>query len=217
MSLSTEFLRFGAALFAIMNPFGAIPIFLSLTADNTPAERRRISAVTALAVLLALLITALFGQQILGFFGISIGAFRAAGGVIILLLALSMLHGRQSTVQHSPVEQQDGEAKDDPSVFPLAIPLIAGPGSIATVILYSGQAGGVAGFLVIFAVIALLSLVLYLTFRLAAPVSGLLGPTGMNVATRLMGMLLASIAVEMIAAGVGDLFPALHASGIAAE
>ncbi len=211
MSLSTEFLRFGAALFAIMNPFGAIPIFLSVTADNTPAERRRISAVTALAVLLALLVTALFGQQILSFFGISIGAFRAAGGVIILLLALSMLHGRQSSVQHSPVEQRDGEAKDDPSVFPLAIPLIAGPGSIATVILYSGQAGGVAGFLVICAVIALLCLVLYLTFRLAAPVSGLLGPTGMNVATRLMGMLLASIAVEMIAAGVGDLFPTLRA------
>jgi MarC family membrane protein len=210
MSLSTEFLSFGAALFAIMNPFGAIPIFLSLTADNTPAERLRIGGVTALAVLVALLVTALVGHQLLGFFGISIGAFRAAGGLIILLLALSMLHGRQSTVHHSPVEQQDGEAKDDPAVFPLAIPLIAGPGSIATVILYSGQAPGLAGYLVIGATIALLCLVLYFTLRLAAPLSGLLGATGMNVATRLMGMLLAAIAVEMIAAGIGDLFPALR-------
>ena len=214
MSLSTEFLRFGAALFAIMNPFGAIPIFLSLTADNTPAERRRIGGVAALAVLVALLLTALVGHQILGFFGISIGAFRAAGGLIILLLALSMLHGRQSAVHHSPIEQQDGEAKDDPAVFPLAIPLIAGPGSIATVILYSDQVRGVAGFVVIGIAIALLCLVLYLALRLAMPLSGLLGPTGMNVATRLMGMLLASIAVEMIAAGIGDLFPALRgASG----
>ena len=214
MSLSTEFLSFGAALFAIMNPFGAIPIFLSLTADNTPAERLRIGGVTALAVLVALLVTALVGHQILGFFGISIGAFRAAGGLIILLLALSMLHGRQSTVHHSPVEQQDGEAKDDPAVFPLAIPLIAGPGSIATVILYSGQARGMAGFLVIGAVVALLCLVLYLVLRLALPLSDRLGPTGMNVATRLMGMLLAAIAVEMIAAGIGDLFPTLRgASG----
>ena len=213
MSLSTEFLRFGAALFAIMNPFGAIPIFLSLTADNTPAERRRIGGVTALAVLVALLVTALVGHQILGFFGVSIGAFRAAGGLIILLLALSMLHGRQSTVHHSPVEQQDGEAKDDPAVFPLAIPLIAGPGSIATVILYSNQVRGVAGYLVIGAVIALLCLVLYLALRLALPLSDRLGATGMNVATRLMGMLLASIAVEMIAAGIGDLFPSLGASG----
>ena len=212
MSLSTEFLRFGAALFAIMNPFGAIPIFLSLTADNTPAERRRIGGVTALAVLVALLVTALVGHQILGFFGISIGAFRAAGGLIILLLALSMLHGRQSTVHHSPVEQQDGEAKDDPAVFPLAIPLIAGPGSIATVILYGDQVRGMAGFLVIGAVIALLCLVLYLVLRLALPLSDRLGATGMNVATRLMGMLLASIAVEMIAAGIGDLFPAIRAA-----
>jgi multiple antibiotic resistance protein len=210
MSLSTEFLRFGAALFAIMNPFGAIPIFLSLTADNTPAERRRIGAVAALAVLVALLTTALVGQHVLSFFGISIGAFRTAGGLIILVLALSMLHGRQSSVHHSPVEQQDGEAKDDPAVFPLAIPLIAGPGSIATVILYSGQAPGLAGYVVIGATIALLCLVLGLALRLAAPLSGLLGPTGMNVATRLMGMLLAAIAVEMIAAGMVDLFPALR-------
>src|SRR5918996_1595973 len=142
MPLSEEFLRFAAALFAIMNPFGNIAIFLSITADRSAAERRRIATMTALAVLITLLVAAVLGEQILALFDITVGAFQIAGGIIILILALSMLQAQQSGVHHSPQEEDAGKAKDNPAVFPLAIPMIAGPGSMATVILYAQHADG---------------------------------------------------------------------------
>jgi multiple antibiotic resistance protein len=208
--MSSELLRFAAALFAIMNPLGNTAIFLSVTAERSPAERNRIAWTTAVAVLITLLVTALLGEQILALFGISLGAFRTAGGVIILLIALAMLHARQSGVHHSAQEETEGQHKDDPAVFPLAIPMIAGPGTMATVILYGEHARGIGGALAIGAVIVLMSVVLLVALRVAGRLSSLLGPTGMSVLTRLMGMILAAIAVEMIAAGVAELFPQLR-------
>jgi multiple antibiotic resistance protein len=209
-SMSSELLRFAAALFAIMNPLVNTAIFLSVTAERSPAERNRIAWTTAAAVLITLLVTALLGAQILALFGVSIGAFRTAGGVIILLIALAMLHARQSGVHHSAQEETEGQQKDDPAVFPLAIPMIAGPGAMATVILYVEHARDIGGALAIAAVIVLMCMVLLVTLRAAGRLSSLLGPTGMSVLTRLMGMILAAIAVEMIAAGVAELFPQLR-------
>jgi multiple antibiotic resistance protein len=213
MPMSEEFPRFAAALFAIMNPFGNIAIFLSITADRSPAERRRIATVTATAVLITLLVVAVLGEQILGLFDISVGSFRIAGGIIILILALSMLHAQPSGVHHSEQEEDAGKAKDNPAVFPLAIPLIAGPGSMATVILYSQHAHGLPGAATIGAVIVLMSGLLLLTLHASDRLSRYLGPTGLNVMTRLMGMLLAAIAVEMMVGGLGDLFPQLQLRG----
>ncbi|MGH6918271.1 MAG: MarC family protein [Geminicoccaceae bacterium] len=210
MPLSDEFLRFAAALFAIMNPFGNIAIFLSVTADRSPAERGKIATTTAAAVLVTLLVAAVLGQQILALFGISIGAFRVAGGVIVLLIGLSMLRAQQSGVHHSAQEEDAGRAKDNPAIFPLAIPMIAGPGSMATVILYGQHAQGLLGWSTIGAVIVLLCGLLLLTLHAAGRLSALLGTTGLNVLTRLMGMLLAAIAIEMIAGGLTDLFPQLQ-------
>jgi multiple antibiotic resistance protein len=208
--MSSELLRFAAALFAIMNPLGNTAIFLSVTAGRSPAERTRIARTTVVAVLITLLVTAALGERILALFGISIGAFRTAGGLIILLIALAMLHARQSGVQHSAQEETDGQQKDDPAVFPLAIPVIAGPGAMATVILYGEHARGIGGALAVGTVIVLMCGVLLITLRAAGRLSSLLGPTGMNVLTRLMGMILAAIAVEMIAAGAAELFPQLR-------
>jgi multiple antibiotic resistance protein len=211
--MSSEFVKFAAALFAILNPFGNTAIFLSVTAERSTADRQRIALLTSVAVLITLVVAAVVGQEILDLFGISIGSFRIAGGVIVLLIALSMLRARQSGVHHSAQEEADGQQKDNPAIFPLAIPVIAGPGAIATVILYAEHARTVGGALTIGAVILLLCLVLLVTLRAADRLSGLLGRTGMNVLTRLMGMVLAAIAVEMMAGGLRDLFPQLGAAG----
>jgi multiple antibiotic resistance protein len=211
--MSSEFVKFAAALFAILNPIGNTAIFLSVTSERSTAERQKIALMTSLAVLITLLVTAVVGQKILDLFGISVGSFRVAGGIIILLLALAMLHARPSGVQHSLEEEAHGKEKDNPAIFPLAIPVIAGPGAMATVIVNVQHAHGVGGGVTIGAVILFLCLVLLLVLRAANRLSSLLGPTGMNVLTRLMGMVLAAIAVEMIADGLGQLFPQLHPSG----
>ena len=208
--MTSEFLKFAAALFAIMNPFGNVAIFLSVTADRDAGERRKIAMMTAAAVLITLLVAAVLGQQILALFGISMGSFRIAGGLIILLLALSMLHAQPSTVHHSSAEEQEGKTKDNPAIFPLAIPIIAGPGSMATVILYGEQAQGATGWTTIGLVIVLLCGVLLVALRAADRMARFLGTTGIKVLTRLMGMILAAIAIEMITGGLSALFPQLH-------
>ena len=211
--MSSEFLKFAAALFAIMNPFGNVAIFLSIIGDRDRAERRKIALATSAAVLATLLVAAALGEQILAMFGISVGSFRIAGGIIILILALSMLHAQTSAVHHTPEEEHAGKIKDNPAIFPLAIPLIAGPGSIATVILYAQHAEGVLGWTTIGAVIALMCALLLAALYAADRMTAFLGTTGINVLTRLMGMILAAIAVEMVAGGLIQLFPQLHAAG----
>jgi multiple antibiotic resistance protein len=210
---SGEFMRFAAALFAIMNPFGNLAIFLSITADRSDAERRGIALATSGAVLITLLVTAALGEEILALFGITVGSFQIAGGVIILILALSMLHAQPSGVHHSPEEEDAGRAKDNPAVFPLAIPLIAGPGSMTTVILYAQHARGPVDWLTMAAVIALMCGLVLGALLAADRMSRLLGTTGLNVLTRLMGVLLAAIAVEMMVGGLSAVFPQLHNGG----
>jgi multiple antibiotic resistance protein len=211
--MSSEFLKFAAALFAIMNPFGSVAIFLSITADRNDAERKKIATLTAAAVLITLLVAAVLGQQILALFGISVGSFRIAGGIIILLMGLSMLRAQPSGVHHSAQEEDAGRTKDNPAIFPLAIPMIAGPGSMATVILYSQHAQGVLGWIIIGAVIALMCALLLLLLHAADRISAFMGTTGMKVLTRLMGMILAAIAIEMITGGVTQLVPQLQEAG----
>ncbi len=206
---SAEFLRFLAAMLAIMNPIGGMPVFISLTSDRSPEDRRRIALVGSLAVLVVLVVTALAGEPILHFFGISVPSFRVAGGIIVLLIALSMLQAKRSEVHHSEEEQAEGAAKESPAVFPLAIPMIAGPGAISTVIIYTHQAHGVTGWAAIAAVIVVMVVAVYVAMRVAVPVAAALGTAGMNVVVRLMGILLAAIAVEMIAGGITGLFPSI--------
>jgi multiple antibiotic resistance protein len=222
MSMSSELVKFAAALFAILNPFGNTAIFLSITAERSSAERQKIAVMTSAAVLVTLPVAAVIGRDILALFGISIGAFRIPGGIIVLLIALSMLRARPSAVHHSAEEEVDAQLaeeevdaqlKDNPAIFPLAIPVIAGPGAIATVILYAEHADGLGGALTIGVVILLKCGVLVVALCAAGRLSSLLGPTGINVLTRLTGMILAAIAVEMMAGGLVDLFPQLRPGG----
>lgn len=199
----TELVKVFAALFAIMNPIGNMPIFLSVTDGRLPAERSRIALVAAVAVAIILTVCVLFGKEILAAFGISVAGLRTAGGLIILSIAYSLLHAQPSGMHHDT--SAGAETQENPAIYPLALPLLAGPGAIATVIVFAHGAHGGAAYAGLVGVVAVMSALLFLGMRLAVPASKLLGTAGMNIVTRLMGIILAAIAVEMMFAGARDL------------
>lgn len=185
-------------LFVVIDPLGLTPLFIALT-QGLEARARRAVAVRACATAAVILtVFAAFGEAVLGFVGISMAAFRVAGGILLFLTALDMLFERRAKRR----EDQTGEQGYDPSVFPLAIPLIAGPGSIASVILLTGQHPGAAGLAIVWGVmIAALAAVL-LMFLAGGLLERALGRTGIQVATRLLGMLLAALAAQFVMDGL---------------
>ena len=190
-------------LFVIIDPIGLTPIFIALTPGMTAQQRRAIALRATLISAALLFLFAFFGEQVLGFIGISMPAFRIAGGILLFLTALDMLFERRTKRREDQAEYEDAP---DPSVFPLAIPLIAGPGAIATMILLTGQDGaGALHLLAIHLVMALVVLLVLALFLLAAPLERVLGPTGINVVTRLLGMLLAALSVQFVIDGMRDL------------
>ncbi|MGH8672587.1 MAG: MarC family protein [Burkholderiales bacterium] len=205
----TEYAKIFTSMLVIVNPLVAVPIFLGLTRGHAPAERQRIARITAIAVGFILTVACLGGEQVLGFFNISIAAFRVGGGILILTMALSMLTAQQSGARHTPEEAAEAEEKDSIAVVPLAIPLLAGPGAISTVIIYANQSHGVlyTGFLVTSGIAV--AIAVWMALSLAAPILVKLGKTGMNVATRLMGLLLVAVSVEFITGGLAELLPGL--------
>ncbi len=191
-----------ATLFVVIDPIGMAPIFVALTQGMAPAQRRAIALRACLIAIAILLLFGFAGEALLNFIGISMPAFRIAGGILLFITALQMLFEERSKKRE---EKSDQAVEDDrdPSVFPLAIPLIAGPGSIATMILLVGQADGdialTSAYLgVMFVVIA----VVYVLFLLAGPMERALGKTGIVVVTRLLGMLLAALAVQFVIDGL---------------
>ncbi|SDZ80760.1 multiple antibiotic resistance protein [Desulfuromusa kysingii] len=196
-------------LLAIINPLGAIPIFLSLCGEKTAPEYRKIARTSALSVALILLLSIWCGETILTFFGISIPAFRAGGGLLILLMAISMLHAKQSQAKQTLHEAEEANNKESIAVVPLAIPLLAGPGAISLVIADAHQMVHLSGriFLSVSAVAA--ALVVLLALSLAEPIGKKLGVTGLNISTRIMGLLLAAIGIQMITSGLVILLPGL--------
>jgi len=193
---------FFAALFAIMNPLVAVPLYVRATRRRGAVGRRRIAFVCSTTVLLALVVSALFGQQLLGFFAISIGAFRIAGGVIVLLMGLAMMRSQNADNDDGGSGEEAEEAGDSVAICPMAIPLLAGPGAIATMILQSQAATVPGDYLVLGAVIAAMVALTYLTLRLAVPIARFLGATGLMVVTRLIGMIVAAIAIDMMVVGL---------------
>ncbi len=199
------YIKIFTALLAILNPWGVLPFFLSVTRDNTDEERRKIAKTIGLSVATVLTVTALVGQEILGFFGISVDAFKVGGSILLLIMAIDMLKGKGKASQ----EPESSTDKTGIAVVPLSIPLIAGPGSISTVIIYANQAKDWIHLALIIACIALASLVTWLILRAANRIGSLIGAIGLNVAGRLMGLLLAAIAVEFFVSGISKLLPGL--------
>jgi len=189
-------------LFVIIDPIGLTPIFLALTQGATPQERRSIALRSALTAMVLLALFAAFGEAVLGFAGISMAAFRVAGGVLLFLTALDMLFERRTKRREH--QGEEATAAEDPSVFPLSIPLIAGPGSIATVILLSGQKPGLEGFVLVMCVVLSVLALMLLMFLVSGLFERAIGKTGINVVTRLLGMLLAALSVQFVLDGLRD-------------
>ncbi|WP_417347076.1 YchE family NAAT transporter [Ferrimonas sp.] len=202
-------LQFFLGLVAIINPIGLLPVFVSLTSHQTEQERLATAKVANFSVVIILLVTLVAGQLILNLFSISIPAFRIAGGVLITFIAMSMLQGKLGEVKHNKEEGREAAAMDSVAVVPLALPLMAGPGAISSVIVFASQHRDPQSMLGMAACIIVFGLLSWIVFRTAPVIFKVLGQTGINVITRIMGLLMMSIGIEVIAAGMKTLFPAL--------
>lgn len=185
-------------MFVVIDPIGLAPLFVALTQGMTPTARRRIALRAAAIGILVLLAFAAFGEALLAFIGISMAAFRVAGGILLFLTALDMLFERRTKRR----EDQSEEEHNDPSVFPLAIPLIAGPGAIASVILLMGQRPGLEGTLIVLGATGIVMLIVMAFFMASGLIERALGKTGVTVVTRLLGMLLAALSVQFVLDGL---------------
>ena len=205
----TEQIKYLVGIFAILNPLGVIPIYLSMMSDRRPEVMHRTALKAAIAVAVILILAVWIGDGMLSFFGIGIPAFRIAGGLLVLIIAIAMFDARTSPARHTAAEQIEAEAKNDIAVVPLAIPLLAGPGAISLAIVDAHQAANLSGKIAFSLGIVGVAVIVWLVLRLAEPIGERLGTGGLNIATRVMGLILAAMAVQFIAEGMLELFPGL--------
>ncbi len=205
-------LIFTSILF-IVDPFAVIPTFLAMTVRDSPAQRRVLARRGAWTCAITLIAFALGGSLIFKVFGITIGAFKIAGGVLIGLNALDMVQARRSQQRETAVETAEGIQKDDIGIMPLGVPMLAGPGAISTVMVLALGAKSPAATVTVYVSIVLTALITYLVLSAASMVERRLGQTGMRILTRLMGLVLSAIAVQFIIDGIKLSFRDLHPMG----
>jgi multiple antibiotic resistance protein len=194
-------LIFTSILF-IVDPFAVIPTFLAMTVRDSPEQRRVLARRGAWTCAVTLIAFALGGSFIFKIFGITIGAFKIAGGVLIGLNALDMVQARRSQQRETPIETAEGIQKDDIGIMPLGVPMLAGPGAISTVMVLALGAKSTAATVTVYVSILLTALITYVVLSAASLVERRLGQTGMRILTRLMGLVLAAIAVQFIIDGI---------------
>jgi multiple antibiotic resistance protein len=190
-------------LLVVVDPIAIAPIFLAVTPNMTATQRERIARHAVLVGLLILVIFALAGKAVLDFIGISMAAFRVAGGILLFLTALDMLFERRTKRREGSSTEPD-PSHDDPSVFPLAIPLIAGPGAIASVILLVGEKPGGEGLVVVLGTLVVVLLLMYVMLRMSSRLEQSVGKVAINVFTRIFGMLLAALSVQFVLDGLAE-------------
>ncbi|HFC97891.1 MAG TPA: NAAT family transporter [Thermosulfurimonas dismutans] len=200
------------AIFIIVDPIGGIPLFLSLTARESESQRRATALKAVVAAFLVLAVFVLLGERILSFFQISLGSFRVAGGALLFIIALDMLQAKPRSTKSTPPEEEESRQREDVALVPLAVPILAGPGAITTVIVLSGGESLQAKLIVLLACALVMSSTL-LIFTQASRIARFLGHTGANLLVRIMGLLLSVIAVEYMVAGIKELFPGLGGQG----
>jgi len=201
------FLYVFGTLFAVMNPIGAVPVFLSI-AQHCRSYERRISLAkrTSVAVFMTLITFALLGEWIFKFFGSTIDAFAIAGGILLFRMALEMLSGHLSTIKITHEEEEEAVSLSEIAIIPLAIPLISGPGSITTVMIHMAKSSDYLGKIVVILAIFVASLSVYLVLMSAEKVQRRLGRVGIRLITRMMGLILASMAVQLVINGIKGAF-----------
>lgn len=195
-----------SAVFFVIDPLANVPMFLSITAGDPPDQRRRTAFRAALATWITLCIFALAGGVIFRAFGISLGAFKIAGGIMLLLMSIDMMRAQPSPTRTTVEEQDEGRKRDDVAIFPLAVPMLAGPGAIATVMVLMSRADWQPiPTLSVFLAVTLTCVVAWLLMRWASSADKYLPKTVLRAFERIMGLLLAAVAVEFIAGGVRDM------------
>ncbi|MDY0360855.1 MAG: YchE family NAAT transporter [Desulforegulaceae bacterium] len=207
-----SYFKFFLAMAAIVNPFGAIPIFLNACSDESLRDKKKTIKTAAVTVFFVLLVSLVSGEAILKIFGISMASFRVVGGVLVLLMAFSMLQAKVSPAKQTQEEAEilESTIKENIAVVPLGIPLMAGPGAISTVILYAQKHQTLSHYAVLLMLILSIAIISWCVLRIAPAIESKLGQTGINIITRIMGLLMASIGIEFMANGLKMLFPILN-------
>lgn len=203
-----ETLKAFVTLLALINPAGAIPLFLSLTASQSPVQVKRTVKTASIATAVVIAIAALFGEILLRILGISIASLQVGGGILLFGIALKMFNAELGGARSTPEEADEAAERNSIAVVPLTIPMLAGPGTVSTVIIYAERAREWWEVAALLAIGAVIGAVVWFTLNLAGPISRLAGKTGINIMTRVMGLLLAALAVEFIAVGVRTLVAA---------
>ena len=202
-------------MFLVVDAPAAVPLFLSMSGSDSPEQQRRTASRAAIAAGLVLAAFGALGGAIFRLLGVSLGAFRIAGGMLLFLLAVDMLRAQRSRQRTSPEEEAEGVDRPDISIFPLAIPMLSGPGAISTVMVLVSRAAHVWQYLVVGGAVAVTAFASYGLLRWAVLVERRLGRTGMNVLQRVMGLILAATAVQFVVEGISNVLPeivrALHA------
>jgi multiple antibiotic resistance protein len=193
-----------ATIFSIVDPFAAAPVFIAITPNDTEEARKRMARVASVVCCAVLLLFAVLGNRIFTFFGISTPAFRAAGGVLLLVLALDMMRARSGPTPQSEEEEKEGVEKPDVAITPLGIPLLAGPGAISTVTLLSTQAHGMFRMGSVLVAIVVTSLLSWAILANSLRLVRVIGQIGVRIITRIMGLLLAGIGAQFILSGVKE-------------
>jgi multiple antibiotic resistance protein len=196
-----------SAVFSVVDPLGVVPVYLAMTAADSREHKRRTAVRASIAMFVTLAVFAASGRYILSFFGISLGAFRMAGGVLLLLLAIDMLRAQKSRQKSTPEEEAEAVEKPDVSIFPLAIPMLSGPGAVATVMVLMTRAQGLLQMGIVFIAIGITAIITFVVLLGATFAEKRLGQTGINVLHRVMGLLLAAIAIQFIVDGARDVLP----------
>lgn len=210
--LDIPVLKIFLALVVLVNPFSALSLFIDITKGATRQQARKVASISAITLFVTVTIFAIAGEMILKILGISLGSFRVAGGLLVLLIAIGMMNGSGNIAKPNN-NSEDIKGKvftgTASAVVPLTIPMIIGPGGISTVIIYAASGNSYGTTIAIILAGLLISVISYISFMTAGQVSRFLGETGLNVLNRVMGMLLAAVAVEIIVAGLRSIFPQL--------
>lgn len=210
----TQFINHFIGLLVIANPLSALPALLKITRNQTLAEKRRTGLITAFAVLIIMQIATWIGTPLLMILGIQLPAFQVAGGIIIFLMSLSMLNAEESPIKQTLEEQKEKRMGDVGAIVPLAIPIIAGPGAISTIIISVNQFPGIYNLMILSVSAILVSLIMGILLYFASSLEKVLGQLGINIINRLGGLILAAIAMQMLATGLISLFPVLKISAL---
>jgi multiple antibiotic resistance protein len=210
MHPANEYINIFVTLLAIVDPMGAIPIFISLTANDSEQSQKSTAWISAATVALVLVGSALFGEILLKFFGISISSFRVAGGLLLLLIGINMLHARQNSYAgYRQGDKTPACERENIAVVPLAVPLLSGPGAISSMTIYAHRDLSWHHTAMLVGIGLAVALLTGWMLRLAQPIGRMLGKTGVSIAIRLMGLLLSAAGVQFITEGLLQLFPKL--------